>query len=120
MQNLYEIADMEASEFEARAPGTMLIFRDDASNTTRYATIVGSYPAEGRQSLQVHVSGYNHRSRVVHLVHQVPVDLWPDVRAQYYFDGPAAGWRTRLYMRDYMSVCAEPPRQVERVAIAAD
>ncbi len=98
----------------------MLVFRDGVSNASHYATIVGTYPAEGRQSLQLHVSGYNHRSRIVHLTHQVPVELWPDVRAQYYFDGPATGWRTRLYLRAGLSVRAEPPRHVDPIAIAAD
>lgn len=115
----YEFPGMQPIVRVINKPDEVVSMFDETTGKSQFVRAVETIPAEGRQALELSNVGAFLHVRTVVLVGQMPADLWPDVKARFFFDAPTASWRTCFFVPRTLKVNRQEQRRSQRNRDAA-
>ena len=119
MAQLYDFLGKQAVVRVINKQGEVVSLFDAATGKSRFARTVETIPAESRQVLELSDVGAFLHIRTIILADQTPADLWPDVKARFFFDAPTTTWRTCFFVPPSVKINRLEQRRSQRDRDAA-
>jgi hypothetical protein len=114
MSQLYNFPGMQPVVRVIDKPGEVVSLIDGMTNKSRFVRTRETNRADGRQALELSDFGAFLRIRTVLLANQTPADLWPDVKARFFFDASTHTWRTCFFVPPSVKVNRQEQRRSQR------
>ena len=119
MSSRYDFPGMQPVVRVIGKPGEVVSLIEAATGKSRFVRTAETVNAEARQVLELSDVGAFLHIRSVVLADQKPTDLWPDVKARFFFDASTRSWRTCFFVPPSLTVNRQEQRRSRRNRDAA-